>query len=220
MSKKLFLLLFTFLFLTNSIFSQDDGDDDNDEFPNQDSDSDNDSDEVILSEFKENLKNYLIERNIYDNEKVMIDPVHMRQILIDQFTEGEDETPEELRASLNHLADRFIDDIFTKKGKNKIKGSEVFELFDIEEIVKTYQSFGRMDDDDDNDADIPQNGTDDNSDDDDDANDDSDNGSDDDDDDDNSGNGDDDDADNGSDDDDGADDNSGDDDSDDLDPDM
>ena len=97
---------------------------------NQDENFDDDFDDDGY--FKSSLKEYLLKKQLFDSEKV-INPEEMKKIFLDVITEGGPEnSPPHLRNIFSQLADHFIKRYYSDK--KQIKGKDIYNLFDINEI--------------------------------------------------------------------------------------
>ena len=89
------------------------------------------------AQFKESLKQYLIETKLINSDKPIERP-EMKKILIDVFTEKDAEfIPEFLKLTLDKLANYFIDKYYKKK--KMIRGKDLYDLIDIGPISEKFQ---------------------------------------------------------------------------------
>ena len=96
-------------------------------------------DDQIEEMFKMTIKEYLITNNIYGNETLEITPEYMRKIFLGAMTAGNiNNIPEEYIKPLEDSATEFIEEQYNKKNRTVIKGSEVIDLFDINEIAAKF----------------------------------------------------------------------------------
>ena len=87
--------------------------------------------------FKESVKEYLIEHKLYDSDKV-IKPEEMKIIFLGVITEGEpDGSPDYMGGLFGSLADYFVEKYY--KDKKEIKGKDLYDLFDMNEISKKFE---------------------------------------------------------------------------------
>ena len=87
--------------------------------------------------FKEDLKEYLIEKKLFDSEEP-ISRQEMRVIFLEIITRGEDEEDIEFFAQpLQELADYFVDSYYVNK--KIVKGKEIYDLMDYKEISNKFQ---------------------------------------------------------------------------------
>ena len=88
-------------------------------------------------QFKEQLKQYLIETKLFNSERP-IEREEMKKIFIDVMTEKDPEyIPEFLKAILDKLSKYFIDKYYKKK--KIIRGKDLYDLIDIEPISAKFQ---------------------------------------------------------------------------------
>ena len=87
--------------------------------------------------FKESVKEYLIEHKLYDSDKV-IKPDEMKIIFLGVITDGEpDGSPDYMGGLYGNLADYFVEKYY--KDKKEIKGKDLYDLFDMNEISKKFE---------------------------------------------------------------------------------
>ncbi len=120
---KIFLFIFiTIIFNINCDSKSNSNDDDYDEGHKQ---------------FKEQLKQYLIDTKLINSEKP-IEREEMKKIFIDVMTEKDPQyIPEFLKAILDKLSKYFIDKYYKKK--KIIRGKDLYDLIDIEPIAAKFQ---------------------------------------------------------------------------------
>ena len=120
---KIFLFIFiTIIFNINCDSKSNSNDDDYDEGHKQ---------------FKDQLKQYLIETKLLNSEKP-IEREEMKKIFIDVMTEKDPQyIPEFLKAILDKLSKYFIDKYYKKK--KIIRGKDLYDLIDIEPIAAKFQ---------------------------------------------------------------------------------
>ena len=120
---KIFLFIFiTIIFNINCDSKSNSNDDDYDEGQKQ---------------FKEQLKQYLIDTKLINSEKP-IEREEMKKIFIDVMTEKDPQyIPEFLKAILDKLSKYFIDKYYKKK--KIIRGKDLYDLIDIEPIAAKFQ---------------------------------------------------------------------------------
>ena len=71
--------------------------------------------------FKESVKEYLIERKLYDSDKV-ITPEEMKIIFLGVITDGEpDGSPDYMGGLYGNLADYFVEKYYKEKKKLKVR---------------------------------------------------------------------------------------------------
>ena len=97
--------------------------------------------------FKEALKEYIIENNLYNNDK-LIQPNYIKTIFLNVFTgQSKDNLPEEIVETFDKLSNYFINIYF--KDRKEIRGKEFYDLVDINEIfIKMEELFPDNSDDD------------------------------------------------------------------------
>ena len=87
--------------------------------------------------FKDNLKQYLIQRKLFDSEEP-VQKKELKEIFLDVITEGSEETLGDYFQKLfNELADYFVDSYFVNR--KEIKGKEIYDLIDINQISEKFQ---------------------------------------------------------------------------------
>ena len=128
-----------------------------------------DYDLIYAKSLRKSLKKYLIKQKLFESNK-LIKPDEMRKIFIDVMLEGVnfDEMDDFTKELYEELAKIFIDKYY--KERKEIKEKEIYELFNVNDIMqKYYELNGEMpifdddydesifidddDDDDDNDLD-------------------------------------------------------------------
>ena len=96
--------------------------------------------------FKESLKEYLKEHNLFNNDKI-IKPNDIKKIFIIVLTgQDKDSLPEEIVETFNKLSDYFINIYY--KNRKEIRGKEFYDLVDMGEIFKKMEELFRDDTDD------------------------------------------------------------------------
>ena len=84
--------------------------------------------------FKKSLKEYLIEHNLFNNDK-LIKPIDIKKMFIIVFTgQDKDSLPEEIVETFNKLSEYFINIYY--KDRKEIRGKELYDLVDMGEIFK------------------------------------------------------------------------------------
>ena len=86
--------------------------------------------------FKEIVKDYLIEKNLWKSEK-LIQPEELRKIFIDIIMDGEDYKKGKLKDAFDKLADYFIDKYY--KDKKEIRGKDIYDLIGVTEISLKFE---------------------------------------------------------------------------------
>ena len=122
-NKIFFFIVIAIIFITKcDLKSNSNGDDNYDEGQKQ---------------FKEQLKQYLIDTKLINSEKP-IEREEMKKIFIDVMTEKDPQyIPEFLKAILDKLSKYFIDKYYKKK--KIIRGKDLYDLIDIEPIAAKFQ---------------------------------------------------------------------------------
>ena len=136
--KKIFYIFLILLNISLIISGYNNFDDDNIEYP-----YDDDIEEGINvdddSFFTEGLQKYLVEKNLFESEK-LVEPDELKQIFIDVMAEGGIETyPENFQNIYRQLADHFIELYYNEK--KQIRGKDIYGLFNINDI---YTKFGEL----------------------------------------------------------------------------
>ena len=131
MSKKLIslylIIIFSILFIAQS-------EEEIEEISNIESDYD---DGYGYDYFKDNLKQYLIQRKLFESEEP-VQKKELKEIFLDVITEGNEESLGEYFQKLfNELADYFVDSYFVNR--KEIKGKEIYDLIDINQISEKFQ---------------------------------------------------------------------------------
>ena len=101
-------------------------------------DNNNDYDDGYSEDyFKESLKNYLVERNLFESEEP-VSKEQMKKIFLEVITEGDYESSSEYFGGLfNELADYFVDSYFVNR--KEIKGKEIYDLININHISDKFE---------------------------------------------------------------------------------
>ena len=87
--------------------------------------------------FKTALKEYLKAYDLFDSERI-IEPSEMKRIFFDVINEGDsDNTPIYLRKIFGDLTEYFVKKYY--KEKKEIKGKDIYNLFDINQITKKFE---------------------------------------------------------------------------------
>ena len=81
--------------------------------------------------FKELIKDYLLEKNLWENDK-LINPDEIRKIFIDIINEGKEYKNQKLKNAFEEVINYFIDKYY--KEKKEIKGKDLYELIKINEV--------------------------------------------------------------------------------------
>ncbi len=111
--------------------------DDDDEFPKEnlyDTFDDSFDDNGF---FKSSLKEYLIEKDLYDSNRP-IKPNELRNIFLEVISEGDmEKAPSNLKKIFSQLAEYFIVKYY--KENKQIIGKDIINLFDINEISSQFE---------------------------------------------------------------------------------
>ena len=87
--------------------------------------------------FKESVKQYLLDRNLFDSEE-LVQPEEMKKIFLEIITEGDYESSTEYFGGIfNELADFFVNSYYINK--KEIKGKEIYDLIDINQISQKFE---------------------------------------------------------------------------------
>ena len=87
--------------------------------------------------FKESVKQYLVDRNLFDSEE-LVQPEEMKKIFLEIITEGDYESSTEYFGGIfNELADFFVNSYYINK--KEIKGKEIYDLIDINQISQKFE---------------------------------------------------------------------------------
>ena len=103
-----------------------------------------DYDLIYAKNLKKSLKKYLIKNNLFENNR-LVKPEEMKKIFIDVLLEGVslEEIDDFTRHIYEELATIFIEKYY--KERNQIKGKDIYELININEVMeKYYQLNGEM----------------------------------------------------------------------------
>lgn len=88
-------------------------------------------------EFQKYLKQYLIDKNLFDSEEP-VKPEEMKKIFMDIITEGEYESNKEYYETIfSELADYFVNTYYVNR--KEIKGKQIYDLIDINQISEKYE---------------------------------------------------------------------------------
>ena len=129
MSKKILylLIIFSIFILTKS-----------EEELENDSNYDYDYDDGYSDNyFKDSLKQYLIDKNLFESEEP-VQPDQMKKIFLEVIMEGEvDSSAEYFGGIFNDLADYFVNSYYVNR--KEIKGKEIYDLIDINNISTKFE---------------------------------------------------------------------------------
>lgn len=109
---------------------------DDDEFPEENSYDTFDDSFDDNGFFKSSLKEYLLEKDLYDSNRP-IKPNELRKIFLEVISEGDlEKTPSYLKKPFNQLAEYFVVKYY--KENKQITGKDLINLFDINEISSQF----------------------------------------------------------------------------------
>ena len=87
--------------------------------------------------FRESLKQYLVERNLFESDQ-LIQPEEMKKIFLEVLTEGDAESSAEYFGGIFiELADHFVNEYYRER--KEIRGKDIFNLIDMEPISKKFE---------------------------------------------------------------------------------
>ena len=86
--------------------------------------------------FKNSLKEYLVENQLFDSEKA-IPRDQMKKIFADVIFDGEPDGGEYMNEVFGQLSEYFINLYY--KDRKEIKGKEIYDLIDIKEISMKFE---------------------------------------------------------------------------------
>ena len=91
-----------------------------------------------IQSFKDNMKEYLVNNSLFDSDK-LIEREEMKRIFLEIIL-GEDlkEAPEYLKGIFEYMTNYFMDKFYKMKN-NEIRGKDIYELMDINEIESKFQ---------------------------------------------------------------------------------
>ena len=94
-----------------------------------------------IKEFKQKVKDYLTEKNLYNNDKKFINKEEFKEIFIYLMSGGTEENVSEgFGDTFKSLTEEFVNDAFPK-GVNSMKGSEVYKYFEYENIMDKFNKY-------------------------------------------------------------------------------
>ena len=130
MDKKLFLII---LFLSLIFMSKCE-----DDFPEENLEDNYDYDDFDGQHyFKESLKEYLVEKKLFDSERA-IQRDEMKKIFLDVITEGDaDGSLDYMGGIFQDLTEYFVNTYY--KDRKEIKGKEIYDLIDINQISEKFE---------------------------------------------------------------------------------
>ena len=87
--------------------------------------------------FKESLKEYLVEKKLFDSERA-IQRDEMKKIFLDVITEGDaDGSLDYMGGIFQDLTEYFVNTYY--KDRKEIKGKEIYDLIDINQISSKFE---------------------------------------------------------------------------------
>ena len=129
---KNYLFIFFFIFLISIInFVK------SEEIP-EGEDNANDFDDGYSEDyFKESLKKYLVEKNLFDSEEP-VSKEEMKKIFLEVIMEGDYESSADYFGGIfNELADYFVDSYYVNR--KEIKGKQIYDLININHISEKFE---------------------------------------------------------------------------------
>ena len=135
--KKNLILVILFLYLVFLSKSQEDDQQDLSEDNNLEGNSFDYDDFDSDAYFKNSLKEYLVEKKLFESERA-IPRDEMRKIFVDAVFDGEPQGgPEFMNEVFEQLTEYFINTYY--KDRKEIKGKEIYDLIDIKEISMKFE---------------------------------------------------------------------------------
>ena len=87
--------------------------------------------------FKKTLKDYLVEKNLFDSDRI-IEPDEMKKIFLESVTEGDAESSGEYFGGIFiELADHFVNEYY--KERKEIRGKDIYNLIELDPISKKFE---------------------------------------------------------------------------------
>lgn len=112
-------------------------DDQNSTMTNDDDEDKFEIDKASVEIFEEALKEYLKEMLYYNNNSIEVTKEEMDDVFTDVLSEGDDiSLPAVERKVFQKVKEEFLNEIFDKKNRTEIKGSEVYGWFNLHNIMK------------------------------------------------------------------------------------
>ena len=123
------LIIVSFFFLSNSEETPE---------PKVEPDNNNDTfEEDGDLYFKKTLKDYLVEKNLFDSDRI-IEPDEMKKIFLESVTEGDAESSGEYFGGIFiELADHFVNEYY--KERKEIRGKDIYDLIQLDPISKKFE---------------------------------------------------------------------------------
>ena len=80
--------------------------------------------------FKKTLKEYLVEKNLFESDRI-IEPDEMKKIFLESVTEGDAESSAEYFGGIFiELADHFVNEYY--KERKEIRGKDIYDLINLD----------------------------------------------------------------------------------------
>ncbi len=87
--------------------------------------------------FKKTLKEYLVEKNLFESDRI-IEPDEMKKIFLESVTEGDAESSAEYFGGIFiELADHFVNEYY--RNKTEIRGKDIYELINMDQISAKFE---------------------------------------------------------------------------------
>ena len=87
--------------------------------------------------FKKTLKDYLVEKNLFDSDRI-IEPDEMKKIFLESVTEGDAESSADYFGGIFiELADHFVNEYY--KERKEIRGKDIYNLIELDPISKKFE---------------------------------------------------------------------------------
>ena len=87
--------------------------------------------------FKKTLKEYLVEKNLFESDRI-IEPDEMKKIFLESVTEGDAESSAEYFGGIFiELADYFVNEYY--KERKEIRGKDIYDLINLDPISKKFE---------------------------------------------------------------------------------
>ena len=87
--------------------------------------------------FKKTLKEYLVEKNLFESDRI-IEPDEMKKIFLESVTEGDAESSAEYFGGIFiELADHFVNEYY--KERKEIRGKDIYDLINLDPISKKFE---------------------------------------------------------------------------------
>ena len=94
-----------------------------------------------IKEFRNKVKDYLTERDIYQNEKKLVSKEEFKKIFIELMSGGDiGNVSKDFESTFKGLIEEFLNDAFPD-GATSIKGSEVHKYFEYTKIIDHFNKY-------------------------------------------------------------------------------